>query len=121
MPFADIKKEIEMSNPTITLTEFLAWLQRKPAERIVDVGFYCRERFNSRSVRVHPKEIQVSFRYAWTDTYTPDEGLSALIQRAANPMPAGEMLELAETIELERLSELMKLTEHLEPIGSRSC
>lgn len=72
-------EEVQGSNPIVTCAEFISWLKDQSGVVAHPVRTYCEQRFDSRQVTVWPKEIRVSFRYAWSDTYTPDAELEALI------------------------------------------
>lgn len=106
-----------MSNPIITLSDFLSWLRRQRASRIVDVETYVRTFDESATctptVRITPQEISLSYRNAWTERSSPDDALAALIEKRLPAMPAGELLALAESGEADRLHAAMAATDHL--------
>ncbi len=90
-----------MTAGTITLDAFLNWVRNQPAGKPISspVRTYCEQRFSSRQVTVWPKEIRVSHRYAWAETYSTDAGLASLITQMPQQPTPEQILETAQLVE----------------------
>lgn len=80
---SSLLERLQESASPITLNGFLKWIALQRGTIDSPIRSYCETLFHDRvsGIRVWPEEIRVSYRYAYSDTYTPDADLAEMIRK----------------------------------------